>query len=262
MAVRPRFGHRRLAEVGGGHVEVPPDLGGRPLREDAALVEHLDAVAGLHDERHVVVDQEHARAVVLRDRADERGEVRHLRLDEPRRGLVEEHDGRLRRAPPRDAEAALVPVRERRRRRGGVAVEAEACEERVRPLRRLAAAGPDPERGDLDVLAHAEAAERVAVLERAREAAPPAAVRRPGGHVLAVELDRPGVGAVEAAEHVDERRLAGAVRADQPDDLAARELEGDAAERLHPLERAREPGGPERVRPGPPVRPARNRVDH
>ena len=39
----------------------------------------------------------------------------------------------------------------------------------------------------------------------------------------------PVVRPVEAAEDVDERRLAGAVRADQPDDLAAAQLERDAA---------------------------------
>ena len=76
------------------------------------------------------------------------------------------------------------------------------------------------------------------MLERAREPLAPAPVRRPARDVLPLELDGPGVRPVEAAEHVHERRLAGAVRADQPDDLAAAELERDVAERLDALEDA------------------------
>jgi branched-chain amino acid transport system ATP-binding protein len=54
--------------------------GRRSLRERAALVEHLDPVADLENERHVVVDQEHAGAVVVAHRANDGGELRHLRL--------------------------------------------------------------------------------------------------------------------------------------------------------------------------------------
>ena len=53
---------------------------------------------------------------------------------------------------------------------------------------------------------------------------------------------------VEAGEQVDERRLAGAVGADQAEHLARRELEVDVRERLDALERARDAEGPKRVR--------------
>ena len=62
----------------------------------------------------------------------------------------------------------------------------------------------------------------------------------------------PSVGEVEAAEQVDEGRLAGAVRPDQPDDLVAVQLERDALHGLHPVERAGQAGGPERSS-GPPI---------
>ena len=45
----------------------------------------------------------------------------------------------------------------------------------------------------------------------------------------AIEHDAARVGRREADGHVERRRLAGAVRAEQPDDLARRDVEADAA---------------------------------
>ena len=83
------------------------------------------------------------------------------------------------------------------------------------------------------------------MLEGAREPVAPAAVRRPARDVLLAEDDGAAVGLVEAAEDVDERRLAGAVRPDQADDLAAVQVEIDDVECLHPIEGPRNGGGPE-----------------
>ena len=58
------------------------------------------------------------------------------------------------------------------------------------------------------------------MLKRPREPVTTAPVRRPARDVAALEQHAPLRRPVEAAEDVDERRLAGAVRADQPDDLA------------------------------------------
>ena len=44
----------------------------------------------------------------------------------------------------------------------------------------------------------------------------------------AADLDLAGIGRAGAGEHPDQRRLAGAVGADQPVDLAGRQLEADA----------------------------------
>jgi hypothetical protein len=90
------------------------------------------------------------------------------------------------------------------------------------------------------------------VLERPHEPVAVAPRGRPACHVAAVELDLARRRAVEAAEHVHERRLAGAVRADQADDLARMELERDVGQRLDALERPRDGGGPQRAC-GPPV---------
>ena len=71
--------------------------------------------------------------------------------------------------------------------------------------------------------------------------------------IVAARRARPAlVGTVEAGEDVDERRLAGAVWSDQPDDLVTVQLERDALQRAHARERARHAGGPERCS-GPPA---------
>src|SRR5919109_1230489 len=63
-------------------------------------------------------------------------------------------------------------------------------------------------------------------------------VDRPDRDLLAVDVDPAGVGLVEAADDLDEGRLAGAVVADQPEHLAAAQAQvdvgqgGDAAEAL------------------------------
>ena len=56
----------------------------------------------------------------------------------------------------------------------------------------------------------------------------------------------PARGEVEPRHQVHERRLAGAVRADQSDDLVPAQLERHVVERLHALERARDGARPQR----------------
>ena len=68
------------------------------------------------------------------------------------------------------------------------------------------------------------AGEQPDVLERAHDAGARDLGRRPGRDVLAVEHDAPAGRALEAGEHVDERRLAGAVRADQAEDPPRRSV--------------------------------------
>ena len=74
------------------------------------------------------------------------------------------------------------------------------------------------------------------MLERARHAEPGDRVRRQVRDRLPDERDRSGVGDVEAGNHVDQRRLARAVRSDQSDDLALAHGEIDAVERPHAAE--------------------------
>ena len=201
-----------LAEVGSCDVDVSADLARRALRQRPALVEHLDAVADVHDQRHVVIDEEHARVVLVAYRAHDLGEGGHLRLGEACRGLVHEHEPGLGRERTGDAEAALVPVRERACRRVRVGPQLERLEQLVGAAPCLPRTGSDAERRHLHVLPDGEPAERAAVLEGAREPGPAPAMRPPARHVPSFELDRAVVGEVEPGENVHERRLAGPVR--------------------------------------------------
>src|SRR5437773_1758038 len=84
---------------------------------------------------------------------------------------------------------------------------------------------------DHDVLEHGQRREEGEVLERP----PDAELRDPMGRQpedrTAVEADITLVGRGEAAQAVEERRLAGAVRADEADDLPRVHVEGDGVER-------------------------------
>ena len=247
-----RLVHRRLAEVRGRDVEVAADLARRALGERPALVEHLDAVADVHDQRHVVIDEEHAGVVLVAHRAHDLGERRHLRLGETGGGLVHEHEARLGRERTRDAEPTLVSVRKRAGRRIRVPRRAEAT--RGAPsARRRASRGlaPTPSAAT-STFSRTESPRNERLCWNVRdEARPPAPMRPPARDVAPLELDRALVGEVEAGEDVHERRLPGPVRPDEPDDLVPMELERDVAKRLHALERTRDAGGPERGS-GPP----------
>ena len=68
------------------------------------------------------------------------------------------------------------------------------------------------------------------VLEGAADAEAGDAMRRHGEQRPAVKLDLSAAGNVEPAHAVEERRLAGAVGADEADDLALADVEGHAVQ--------------------------------
>ena len=71
-----------------------------------------------------------------------------------------------------------------------------------------------------EVVEHGQAAEQRDVLERARHAERGDRARALAGDVAALERDAAGVGLVEAGDHVEQRGLARAVRADDGEDAA------------------------------------------
>ena len=180
------------------------------------------------------------------------GERRHCRLGKTRGRLVHEDETAARsqelratpsrRSSPCGSEPAGVSAYE---------VELKRFEEAVGATSRLARPRSNAEPRNLDVLPHRQTTKRSAVLEGPGETCPPAPVRPPARDVAAFELDRSLVREVEPGEDVHERRLAGAVRADEADDLVPVQLERDVAERLHAVEGTRDAGGPERGS-GPP----------
>ena len=81
-----------------------------------------------------------------------------------------------------------------------------------------------------DVLLDRKPAEDRRLLRQVADALSRANVHRIVGHVLAVENHPPGVRRRQSHGHVERRRLAGAVGAEQTDDLARSDLEADAAD--------------------------------
>src|SRR5262245_36002501 len=61
-------------------------------------------------------------------------------------------------------------------------------------------------------------------------------VHRQPGDLLTLEKDPPAVGREQADHHVEGRRLAGAVRPEESDDLTALDVEGDGVDDLAALE--------------------------
>ena len=91
-------------------------------------------------------------------------------------------------------------------------------------------------RPDQHVVEDAEVAEHAAVLERAREAGRGQPFRPRPGHVGAGEAHRAGIRPVEAADQVEQRGFAGAIWADDADELAIGHVEVNAGHRRDALE--------------------------
>jgi hypothetical protein len=89
---------------------------------------------------------------------------------------------------------------------------------------------------DEHVLERGHVLEEADVLKCSADAELGDGVRRLAGHVAARELDPAGRRLVDPGEHVEERGLARAVRADQADDRAGRDREVDVVDRDQPAE--------------------------
>src|SRR5262249_28880586 len=87
-----------------------------------------------------------------------------------------------------------------------------------------------------DVLRHAQVHEHARELEGARDPEATHAVGRAADQRLAAEREAAGVGSGGAADAVEQRGLARAVRPDQPDDLALANREVDRVDGHEPAE--------------------------
>src|SRR5581483_3703112 len=85
-------------------------------------------------------------------------------------------------------------------------------------------------------LLHGEAAEDRGFLRQIADAEPGALVHRQRRDIETVELDAPAVGRNQSSDDVEDRGLAGAVRPEQADRLAAADVEACALDHLAPAE--------------------------
>ena len=183
----------------------------------AVLAQALDEVEHLGG----LGDAERGRGLVEHDDlgvAEERARDRHgLALAAREAGDRDAHRGDAGRQLPEQAPALLL----HRHLVEGARVVELAAEEEVGD--------------DVEVVAERQ------VLEDGRDAEVLGLGRAVDGRGLAVELHGALVGRVDARDGLDERRLAGAVVADQGDDLVRADVEVDAAEGLHGAEALGDP---------------------
>ncbi len=232
---------RRRAEVA--------DQGARRVEgDDAARVHDRRAIAQLLRLLEVVRG-DHDRAALGRDRADHVPQVAsRLRVEAGRR-LVEEDDLGLVHEREGDREPLLLAAGELACERARLRLEPDRLEQ---PLDALAARG-----ARRTGRRRARAARSRRGCRRARSSA---AARRSALHAARIgpdgpaeDLDRAAVGPRQALDHLEGRRLACAVRTEDPERLAGLHGQVDAAHGLELAVRLRQAPDEDRVHGGDPI---------
>src|SRR5262245_8689649 len=233
--VRPVTSSKGASEIGRDDRGVAPDLVGRALGNLAPVVEDGDPVAQTHDKPDVVLDQEECRTVGT-DFLEKPRQLHRLGRVHPRGGLVESKQPWLGRQRPGELQAALIAVGKRPRKRAGAASDADVVEKLARALADgclfrtrawVARDGAQHARSctrvpaDHDILERSHVREEADVLEGARDAARGNLVRLEAGQARAAEMEFTAVGGVDSRQDIEQGGLAGAVGADETEDLAA-----------------------------------------
>ncbi len=204
-----------------------------PLEAHLALLEEHGAVGELQRDVERLLDDDDRHALLLQP-VDDAQQVLHDDGREAERQLVDEEHVRLVQQRHREREHLLLATRQRRRHL--VAPPGEVGEQ----LEHVGDAPPDVggvvavhERTDLQVLADRHVGEDALATGQHLDAA----VHAPfGGDVrdrLPVEADHAPRRGAEAGDDPQDRRLAGAVGAEQREHLALAHLEADVEQHLH-----------------------------
>jgi hypothetical protein len=187
-----------------------------------------------------MLDQQHRESILLQ-LADARVELVNLLGVHSRGRLVEQQQGRLCNDGAGEFEAALFAEREITREFVALARQIGKLEDPVNFLARAArTAEPAAQKAFAavfdrvlrhpQILPDAELAEQPDVLKCAGNPARHPHMRGKGGDVLVAQQDLAGRDRKQAADEIDDRRLAGAVRPDQAEHLALRNPEIEAVD--------------------------------
>ncbi len=202
-------------------------VGRRVLRQDAAVLEHRDAVAQLHRLVDVVGDEDDRLAQPPLEREQlVLQPVARDRVDGAER-LVHEQQRRVRGERARDAHAlALAAAELRRIAVGHVRIEADERQELLHPRPGAGAVPAQQARDGGDVLGHGPMGEQADLLDRVADLPP----QRRGlaladGAAVEADVARRELG--HAVDEAHRRRLAAARRAHQDAHLAGADLEGE-----------------------------------
>ena len=188
----------------------------RSVRHHLALRQHRQHIAQPLGLVHVVGRQHDAEAFGAQPVDQVPHRHTSLRV-QTRRWLVEKQQARPVHQRTRDHQPSAKAAGQRLGLVAGVRREREALEQLVDAPAHLERSGPEVAGRDLEILAHREiAVERVVLRTHAQLPLEAIEITR---DVRALEADRAGVGAQKAVEHPERGRLAGAVRAEQPEHL-------------------------------------------
>src|SRR5437867_947388 len=227
---------------------VGPHLVRGAVGDLAAVVQRHHAAGDVHHHAHVVLDERDGRAEFVVDVEDEAAHVLLLLHVHARHGLVEQEEDGLGSERARQLDPLLEAIGQPAGRRLADGLDLQEVDDPLDegPMRELLPHGRAPvqrleheaplhlqEPPRHDVVEHAHALEEGDVLERAGDAERRHLVRPEARPVLVVEDDPPLVGVLEAADHVEQCRLAGAVGADDGHDLSAPDGDAHAVKRLH-----------------------------
>src|SRR5258706_3524261 len=214
------------------HLRVVEGGLGRRVGDDPAVVEGEHALREAAHHLHVVLDEQHRRALGARRVEHHLHDAELLVRRDAAGGLVEQQHARLRHHGEGDVEQLARASRQHLRVAVAVLEEPEAPEELLGDLARRAVeswyrrfpprevtgeAGVAQHDADADhhVLEDAERAVELRDLERAADAEARDVARRQLGNVASLVADGAAIGLEVAGDHVDEGGLAGAVGADQ-----------------------------------------------
>jgi hypothetical protein len=178
-----------------------------------------------------VLDQQDRDAGVARELLEDRHDA--VGLGRPQAGhhLVEQQELRIGRQCAGELEPLAVGQRQRGRLLITLVVEIEAREHVAGVMAGRQDVGAVQQRADQHVVFDGQPRKRAHDLERATNAAAADRVRGLALDALAPEHDAPVVRREHARDHVEQRRLAGAVRSDHREDFAGVDLEADAIDR-------------------------------
>src|SRR5512140_1643004 len=251
----PSFPSLVVPQIHPDHLPVLLDREGTILGDLLPVAHHDDLVRDLHDDRHVVLHEQHRDAHV----ADPRDQPSHLvRFPhvQPGRGFIEQEGLRLAGERPADLDDALLAVGEADRLRSGMGADAEQLHDlkallpdsplllpRERQVQHPGVESPPAVdvAADHDVLEDRHFRKEPDVLERPHHAAGGNLAGRQAVDLRPPENDLAGIGRKEAGDQVEDRRLPGAVRTDQRLDRSRGDIEGKVVDGLEAAEPLADP---------------------
>src|SRR5438128_407707 len=223
--------HSLEPEIGLPHAVVVQELAARAAHDDAAVLEHVGALRDLERHGDVLLDQQDGEAALVEE-VDGAQHLLHHQRGEAERGLVE-HDelGRTHQAAA-DGEHLLLAAGHGAGDLRAALLEPREQREHILQLTLRTVACPRNHRAHLEILEHAERGKDLPAFGDLTDAEVADTVRFQPADRLAFEADRARARGLDAGDGADERGFAGAVRADDGDDLALWHFERHAIERL------------------------------